>query len=388
MKKVITSSFVILFVFQINAQVTIGSNTLPEIGDVLLYTTFTDFEDSLSYKTTGEDLEWSYDNFNVSGADSEGYFDIDTSALKDSFPEANMLVNFGGFQTAAFRSDSTIEVVGLPLEDLGGFGGFGGDVDVNIESNLDDPFVIRKTPFSYLDSYTDDLQFTISLSAEVIPGLDSLDFGFPGATIDSIRIQSNTTRTEEATAWGTLTILGQEKEVLKTKETAITSTAIEIGLGVFGQIVWLDVGDLFGGGMGGFGGDQTTVTYKFLSNDDKRSVVEFTENEIVDTLGVVQSVVVTGRLSQEFLLSTADITEDKSDFLVYPNPTADYIILNHPKKERLEWACIFNTSGQIIHSEKPYYINKKIDTYNLLSGAYILLYKDGENIESKLFYKQ
>jgi len=387
MKKTILFSILFFAVIHINGQITVGTNTLPDIGDVLLYTTFEDFEDTLSYKLNGEDQRWTYDNFNVTGSESEGYFDIDTSALRDSFPNANMLVNFGGFETAAFRSNNTIEIVGLQLGGFGGFGGFGGadGFDIDIQSNLEDPFLFRKTPLSYQDSYKDTLEFRATFPGDLIPGLDSLDLGFPGAGLDSIRVENTIIRTEAATAWGTISILGEEKEVLKLEETTVSNLVIELGVGFLGQIIWLDIATL--GFDIGIGGDQTTVVYKFVGNEDKRSIVEFTENPILDTLGVLQSTNVTGRLSQEFLSSTIELANQKSNFILYPNPSVDFIRLKNPDQVQLDWACIVNSSGQIIKSYKPYFTDNNIITKDLPSGAYFLMYKNENRMESKLFYK-
>ena len=140
---------IISFSLQIQAQITIESNTLPEPGDVLSYTTFSNYPDTLSFKATGENLNWSYSSFDLNaplGTVTEVYAEIAGTELMDSFPDANMILNIMGFEAAAIKTENAIEVIGLSE---GAFGEFG--VEANIA--LDEPYIYRQTPLNYNETY-------------------------------------------------------------------------------------------------------------------------------------------------------------------------------------------------------------------------------------------
>jgi len=84
------------------AQITIVEASLPKVGDVLEYQIFNNYPNSSDYSLTGENIEWQFDGFNVIGTEMESYTDISMTALADSFPEANMLLDFGGFEAAGW----------------------------------------------------------------------------------------------------------------------------------------------------------------------------------------------------------------------------------------------------------------------------------------------
>ena len=110
--------FISTFAF---GQIIIDNSTLPEVGDVIEYRSFTNFEDSTSFKATGENLVWTYKNFNFGPNFTDEFIDITTTDLADSFPSANMLIDLGGFTVAADRTENEINVVGAVIDGFAGF---------------------------------------------------------------------------------------------------------------------------------------------------------------------------------------------------------------------------------------------------------------------------
>lgn len=351
-------------------QITIDSNTLPDIGDQLEYTTFNNYTDSTSYRKNGEDVTWIISDIIPTDTQIESYNKVDSNPLGLEYPDANMIIDLNGAQAAAIRSDRTIEVIGISADSFG-FGGFEG-IEFDAKVIIDNPFVIRKTPFSYLERIDDEFNTVVTLGSDIIPGLDSLELPIPGASLDSIRLTLDFTKTEEAVGWGKLNILGNSIDVLKVEQIDGTNTTIEIGLSILGFITWIDAGDIFGGGGGpGFGGNQETFTYKFLSADSKRSIVEFTENRMPDASGA-QQLNVTGRISAEFLTDIEEVLS--SDFIVkvFPNPTSDILNLSFEEDLEILNLSIYNQKGQLIKKYVDQNNYTELNVGDLNSGQYLL----------------
>jgi len=344
--------------------------SLPDVGDELDYTVFAEYQDTVSYRMSGEDMEWSFDSFNAVNSQTEVYSDITTTNFRDSFPEANMLLAFGGFESAAIKTDSSLAIVGIIIEGIEGFG-----IELNVD--LEEPFRLRKTPFEFGDIIEDAFEVEVGISASIIPGIDSFDIGIPNTTIDSIRVTTDFYKKEEAIGWGTLNIIGQEKEVLQIQENSRTNTTIEIGANLFGNLIWIDAAAFLGDMLDDFGGNQTTVSYKFLTASDKRSVIEFEENRVVDTLGN-SMLVVNGRTSAEFLSATQNIASHNFEIEIYPNPADNYFHISTKDILKSGSVSLYTISGLLVFSADDIATNDNIDISSMIPGTYILHYNSGE----------
>ena len=74
--------------------------------------------------------------------------------------------------------------------------------------------------------------------------------------------------------------------------------------------------------------------------------------------------------------------EIKSDLVVYPNPTSDFLHIKTSKLD-IEKVFIFDLSGKLLFSEK----SKTIDVRNLPSATYIISVKTSETLKSFKFIK-
>jgi len=373
MKKFSLYAFLLFFCFSANAQITVPITTLPEVGDVLQTTRF-DYElESTSFKMQGENLSWSYDDFVVTGPAEEGYLDITGTDLADMFPQANMIVELAGFQAAAVRTDNTIEVVGLGTLDFM-------DVEIDGGVNFDDSYLLEKRPISYGDFFEDDFDITIQIAAEVLPFLDSIEIPLPGATLDSIRINVITYKSEEATAWGTLDVLGTSYDVLKVEQFDTSALKIEAGLGILGNVVWLDASAFLGDMIPAI---PNRTTHKFLDASSKMPIVEFTDVSFEDPDTGEFMERVTGRMSAEILSSNKDITVYSEDLLVFPNPVSDQLQMQlDPEAGDIQQIVLYTLNGaQVINTTAA---NGEISVKHLLAGQYFLKVVT----EDKIFVKQ
>lgn len=373
-----------------SAQVILGAETLPEVNDVLQYQTFMNYEGSESFRDQGEDLTWSFDDIELTGTVEEAYIAPD-SALLANFPQAEFAFNLAAFATAGIKTDSTLELIGVGGADLLGF-------EFNAQT-FEDPFVLRSVPMSYGDMIEDRIDLPFTIDAATIPGLDSLQLPVPGTTLDSIRITTEVYKKETATAWGTLDFMGIQQEVLKVEQVDSTDFSIEIGLGLFGQILWVDASDFIdllggggpggpGGGAPGFeGGAQGSLTHKFLVPDSRLSVLEFQEITAQDTSGV-DFTVINGRVGEGMLDALAELGSE-AGLTVYPNPVQDRLYLKSENASAItiRTATLLDFQGNLLRKWRTPNASEGFDLSGLSAGAFIILVDTGEELISTSFVK-
>lgn len=378
--RLITLILISLLSLTLSGQITVENNTLPKVGDVLEYQVFNGFPDTLIYKTTGEDMNWVFEGFNVIGSETESYLTSEGTALGDTFPDANMILDFGGFEAAAIRTGNTIEMIGVDGGALAG--GFGLETQVN----LDDNFIVAQRPLNFGDSYEDEFDITITVGSDMIPFIDSL--GLP-ITPDSLRLSISNELREEVVGWGQATIFGQTREVLQVRSTFSTETEIEAGSLFLNTIIWLPVTDIIDGilggmgGFGGFGGPQDNISYRFLSNDATESFVEFDENRIPDSTGVFSGLNVSGRISGQIISSTDNIISEASEYILFPNPANNSFQLQNQNRVEVVNVNIFNLQGQNVYSKRDHIPSEYIPVTDLPSGSYVVILSSDKGIYYK-----
>ncbi len=367
MKQVIFLFILIISCIALNGQITIDKTTLPDIGDELEYRLFFNYQGNSSFKDKGENLIWTYDSFSFGANDTERFEDIKKTELADSFPTANILININGFDAAAIRSENNIEVIGLSI---GNFSGF----DVDASADFMEPFTYRTTPFTYKDKYNDAFEFRLQFDSDLIPGLDTIPIPLPGATLDSIRIVTKVLRSEEATAWGKLNLFGQDFEVLKVEQLDSTATKIEAGLAFFGQVLWIDVTTIIGGGLGDL--NNNVLTYKFMTNGSKKSVLEFRETSSMDTTGMTINTT-SGRMSSDVVTAVNNVFQN--EIKVFPNPTNGIVKIKSIDIVTIpDCIKVYNSNGLLVKNISEVNINN-VSLFDQSNGIYILkFYKENE----------
>jgi len=370
MKIISLYSVLLMFCFSANAQITVPNSTLPDVGDILQFTRF-DYDENTSFKVEGENLNWSYDGFMVTGPATEEYFDITGTELADSFPSANMIVDIAGFQAAAVRTTNTIDVIGLGTLDFMGI-----SVDGGVD--FDDAYTYKKTPINYGDFYEDNFDITIQIASDLIPFLDSIELPLPGAMLDSIRINVLTYKSEEATAWGTLDLLGQSYDVLKVEQVDTSDFVIEAGVNIFGSFIWIDAS--------AFLADMipvvpTRVTHKFLDTSSKEPLVQFTDSTFEDPVTGQTVLQVTGRLSANILSSSEEIEVNSNLLNVYPNPTQEYLNIKMDSDlDLIDQFSIYNLEGRLVYQSKNILNNSRISVESLAEGQYFVKLQAGKKV--------
>ncbi len=362
----------------VSTQITIDSNTLPEVGDVLEYVAFDGIADTTIFRQNGEDQTWIFADIDADGpVVIEAYSEIAGSGLDTLFPDANMLVELDMFPAAAIKDDNCIKVLGVGANDFGG--GFF-DLDIEADTRFEEPYVLRQTPINFGNSYDDSFSLKVSFSTDSLGFFDSLPLPIPGASLDSLRISVDNSKRERATGWGKVEVFGNEIEVLKVEITETSETGIELGLSAFGFFTWLDASELFDTGDLFPAGE--TITHRFMASDSKASIIEFTETTIQDSLAI--ETIVDGRVKADLVTSTEDVSSFDDKISVFPQPADQSLtIMNRDNVTPLGKIIIFNNSGQLMTqlSTNDPQVTFNIDEYP--SGVYTLMMVSGEGISTQ-----
>lgn len=351
-----------------NTQITIDNNTLPEVGDILEYVAFDGIADTTTFRQQGEDVTWTFGNIDGSGPIiTEAFNEIMGSGLDTLFPDANMVVNLDMFPAAAIRDSNSISIIGIQGNAFGG--GFL-DIDVEADTRFDDPYIYRQTPINYGDSYSDDFSLSFTVATDSIAFLDSIPIPIPGATLDSLRINIENSKTETATGWGMVELVGNEFEVLKIEIDETSSTGLDLGVTVFGIFTWLDASLFFDLGMLAPGGE--TTIHRFMSADSKASIVEFEQTIVEDSLG--REITVFGSVRADLITSTRDELIEAEELVIYPQPAHDIMTIENKDQDAINSnLLIIDNSGKVMSRTSMNESRVSLEVSSYPSGTYTLL---------------
>jgi len=197
------------------AQITVSISTLPDIGDQLQYQSIS--TDTAAAKIdnqvfqTGDNLQWDFSNLSEGVETSENYIAVSSGTIADSFPDADIAIDFIGLQGYAKRNTTDISILGVAGDSIAGF-------PFPVVGQLDNPFVIRRAPFGFQDQFSTNTSFSLTLDAGVLDTIQEfqdLINQIPGTTVDSVRVTLSIDRSEEVDAWGMITIPSGVIPILK-----------------------------------------------------------------------------------------------------------------------------------------------------------------------------
>lgn len=332
MKKLLTSlQFCIVIAWCSEAQITVLSNTFPQIGDTLNFAI--QINPSIQMTEPGGPYNWNY-----SGLQAQIEQDVvlkPANAGSINVPAATMVADYpGGIENYYSSSTSSFLLVAVkgPVEQLFG---------INNVLHYNPPREERRAPLNYLDVYSSTSNLLIPFSTESIPSavIDSLGLPF---VPDSIRLRIASKLSNEVDAYGTIQLPNGIFDALRVKRIEAIETRFDVLLPFFG---WQDVTDvvLSSGQIPGIGND-TIVSYLFFSNTEKEVLLEAT----MDSTGqdVQQAVFFNGEVLS-FDNSLISGLEPLVQF--YPNPFSTYLTVKSGYSFTLPIKIeIFDAEGQQI----------------------------------------
>ena len=349
-----------------NSQIVTTVTSLPDVGDVLEYNTLDII--TQEYTLSGEDVTWDFTGMHGVDANNELYLDASEGEDFDSFPDADLIIDFAGAAAYANRNTTNIEVVGV------GSGGLIPELEGVSAQSLSSPFVTRRAPVGFGDSFSGEtaINFTIPLEEEdplttFINGLNP----FPDSTIDSLKAVFNIIRTEEVDSWGTCVFQSGEEPALRLVQTDEIIIGIELYVNTQLLDTWVDISDFVDPETLGFG-STTTVNYIFLGETSKEHLLEVN----VDQTTMEE----TGRYSTDYYVGIEDL--NGSDISIYPNPTSDYLYLEG--EDVIDIQIVDFTGKLVLESEES-----QLDLSSLENGIYYLIgtTRKGEVFTERIFKK-
>ena len=291
----------------LSAQIIVTNATFPDAGDTLK--TATDLSpEGIVITASGGPQVWDFSSLTPSTRTETVFRLAVEGSAHANFPGADLVtISDVGAEVYYSKSNSIFAILGITGEGLGG--GF----PVEADFKYNPPYVERKAPLTFFDVDNFTSNATVSLPTSTIPSeiFDSL--GIPTGLFDSIRIRLDFHRILVAEGYGSVTIPGGTYEVLRQKETVITSTGIDVHT----LLGWIDIGVLLGGAFE-FPTD-TTITFNFLSNTEKEPIAVVT----VDSTGF--NAVQVEYKDNGIPSAINPVTGETISVTVSPNPFVDHV---------------------------------------------------------------
>lgn len=336
------------------AQPVIQNGTFPQVGDSLRV--------SVDNLPSGIDLEdaaanqsWDFTTLLSAFVNTTPVVTVQQADGYFGFPGADYAV-VGDNANFFYRTTAgKVELLGFYGEDPAGLG---------IEGifRYEPPLIERRAPLQYLDVNTSGTNISFAFSADDLP--DQITDLLP-ISPDSIRIRLNSERTEEADAWGTLTIPGGIYDVLREKRTEEQQIRLDAKIGFFN---WFDITDIALELLQLEALEpRTTISYRFYSNEAVEPIAEVQTLNEGATIGSVSYKA--GTISSLRPVETA-----LPGVYAYPNPAivnVRFEFANLPADHYT--VSIFNILG-VKEWSRRYYVDggrtEKVDISALRKGTY------------------
>ena len=311
----------------LSAQITTSVNSLPDAGDNLTYKALNVITEQ--YESMGEGVTWDFTGMLGETPSLEVYLEASSGVNFSQFSETDLLINYGGAEGYANRNTTNIELVGIT----------GGQllegVDLPTAQTLSEPYVIRRAPMGYGDSFTGSTSFGYSLStadfgplADIFTELNPVE----GATVDSIRITFTLSRSETVDSFGEVLLGNEIIPALRLVQNDETEVGVDIYANVGFIGTWISISQFIDADMLGL--ENLAVTnYIFLDENSKEHLLE------VNVDGLTQ--IATGKYNAHFTNSISE--ENSSKLAFYPNPVQSELFLSGASKRSVS---IMNQLGQ------------------------------------------
>jgi hypothetical protein len=317
------------------AQITITNAVFPTVGDKLYFAVDADPAPGINPATPpGGNQTWNFTGLVTDQTSVTSYVSPVGTSYGGSFNGADLCVISGnGGETFFNKTNSKFEAMGYAGNNPSGFSGI-------VIARFNPAVIEKRAPYNFFDNHQQISNLAIPFSAAQIP--DSLLGGF---SIDSVRVRIKTDRLELVDAWGSCAIPGGTYPVLRVKRNEITSTALDIKLPFIG---WVDLTTLLpgGGGFGNFLGNDTTLTYRFLSGTEKEEIAVATMRNNL-----------TGVASFRFKNNFVSAVEDTDPPFVasvqaFPNPAIEWVRFDCKNLPNDNYTLrIYNILGKAVYRE-------------------------------------
>lgn len=354
MKKLYTILAFFGAAFWCQAQVTISSTTFPAAGDTLK--TATDLNpDGVTITNSGGPFTWDFTGL-APTVKQETVFQAATegSAFAE-FSDAE-LVTIG----ASGQGETYFDVSANSFSNLGFYGTDPtGALPIPTAFKFSPPVPERRAPLNFIDNFLAETSLNITLPIDSTLAAILGQLGLPTGLADSLRIRLTASRYELVDAYGTLAIPGGTYDVLREKSTEYRDTHLDIHT-ILG---WIDVTAQAGAGTGL--GQDTTITYNFISNTEKEYIAEV---QVSPSDSTIQQV----RYKDNGVISgNKEVLETRPEVLVSPNPFVGQTIFELKNYAPGDYSLrLLDVSGRQVFTQDMVVGSNAVNLDALGSGAY------------------
>lgn len=301
---------VLLLVFlasSLSAQFTLTADYFPVVGDTLKFTVADSaFAANVDLMVDGgENLDWYLGN-----AIGAGDFNEPVVAANDpDFPDATIsIITNGVTESFYLASETSFDLVGVKTS-------FDLLPNFPISTPVTPVRPVRRAPLSFGATFSAVTENSVTLSPDSIPAEVLGEIGTALNNVDSLRITTVSTRSDEVDAYGTVRLGDNFYPVLREKRTEEVFIRLEVRtlplnwIDVTGSITILNpqLADLLGQ-------QPTTINYLFWAEDSKEPIVDVTTDA---ETGTVQRM--TYKRAQTST-STGGPGQRQAQVRVFPNP--------------------------------------------------------------------
>ena len=372
MKSIILTVLSLLFVFVIQAQITITDAYFPHAGDTLK-TAFDGMPSGIVINPPGGTIDQNWNFNSVQGMSRQTiYRPASEGEASAEYPTADLFVPIDPVGETYYKiTASTFELIGYQGLDPANLG-------ISLLVHLDPTLIERTAPLNFIDFGVSHSAIIIPFSADVIPGdiLDNLPI-----QPDSIRLRITIDRSNIVDGWGKLTIPGDTYDVLREKQIEEQETLLDVKFGTGPLSQWIP--DIEIPGLD-FLGKDTITTYTFYNDAEKEAIaivtVDNQNNDIINTVEYKDNGIQT---------NIRYVNTGRPDLIAYPNPAINDVRIDFFNLPTSDYTLkIYNILGIVVW-EKKYSIsgnrNEKISLTDLRKGTYLysLVSDSGKIISTK-----
>lgn len=348
------------------AQTTITAASFPKASDTLYYAIDAAPAATINAITPpGGNQTWDFSSLKPTQREFVVYFSVNKGVHKDKFPGADLVT------ISSIGAETYFNVTSTKMENMGIVTNGIGPITALTVTRYQPALVERRAPVNFFDINQQSTNISLPFSAQDLP--QALLANLP-VKPDSIRIRSNIQRFEVVDAWGNCVIPGGTYPVLRSKSTEYVSRALDVKVGFLG---WIDasavLGSTGGGALGQFLGVDTTVTYRFLNDQNK------TEIAIV-TLNNAQNAASRVRFKDNRTTSISENPLATLDMQLYPNPAVDQLRFECAELPAGEYTLrVFDRSGKLMRAQdyqSAGQLSLTFDVRDFPEGAYFCRWTD------------
>ena len=196
----------------LQAQITVSNASFPVANDILSTANDSVWKPTITAGSASAQT-WNYAALQAFTYDTTFFSDADSGMFADSFPNADVRINF-------FLGEAYIETLTNQMDIIG----FSGDVpviNITLTRAFDQPQIYRRSNITYGSINNDTASFEVTLDGSIIPA------GTLPATPDSVRFAYLYIGADTVDAFGSITTPTGTFDVIRQKRNTFTDVVAE-----------------------------------------------------------------------------------------------------------------------------------------------------------------